>query len=84
MTLRRVPLLAVNLSITLEDFMNDRQEWLQLRRPGLRAAIAGRFRVRQNLLQRLPVNLVFGTSGPLADLSVQDPRHESLPISPCQ
>ena len=59
---------------------DDRQKGIQLRRPRLRASIAGRFRVRQNLLQRLPVNLVLTARSPFTDLTVQHPAADLGPF----
>lgn len=56
----RVQLLAVNLPVTVEDFVNDRQLRVQLRR------------VREDLLERLSVSLVFGTCGVLDEFSSQN------------
>ena len=77
----RVPLLAVDLSITLEDLLDDWQERLQLRGPPLREPVTRWLGVRQDLLQRVPVNVIFLARRPLADLTVQDAAADLNPLS---
>jgi hypothetical protein len=63
----RVLLLRRCLAIVPEDLPNHRQERLQLRlRPLLRLPIARRLVVGQDLLQRVPANLVLRDRSPLA------------------
>jgi len=63
----------------LKNFVNDGQIRVQLRLPGLGPPVAGRFGVRQNLLERVPVNVVFGTRGAFTDLFGQ---HSAANFSP--
>jgi hypothetical protein len=78
--LRCVALLAVNLPIRLQNLIDDRQKRLQLRRPRLRPPIPRRLGVSQDLFQRFPVDAVFGTSCPLADLAVGHPAANLNPF----
>ncbi len=77
--LRRVPLLAVDLPVALEDLLDDRQEPVELRLPLLRQPVARRLHVRQDLRQRVPVDPVLGTGRPLADLAPEDPAANLAP-----
>jgi len=65
-------LFAMNLSIVLENFFDDRQEWIQLRFAGFAASITGRFEVSQNLRECLPVNPVFLARGSFADFAAKN------------
>ena len=93
----RVTLLAVNLRIALENFLNDRHKRIHDRRTWFRLLIARRLRMAEYFLQRLPVDFIFPTGRSLAqfpgqnapayfhpDLHVgEHPRHLSPPnVSP--
>ena len=93
---RRMPLLPVDFPITLQNLVKATEEAeqcagespravakakrFQLRSPRLSPAITWRFRIRQNLLQCLPVNLLFRTSRPLTDLVVQNSTTDLSPF----
>jgi len=68
---RRVPPLAMHLTIALQNLVNNRQELVQLRPPQFRQSIPRWLRMIQHLLQRLPTNVVLPTCRTLADLAVQ-------------
>ena len=77
--LGRVPLLARCLLICLQNLLDDRQKRLDLRpgpRPSL--AISWRLLMRQNLLQRLPVQSVLLAGRTLAQL-----LRQNLPANFC-
>ena len=73
-------LLPVDMPVTLQNLMDDRQERLQFRTARLRQPITRRLTVSQNLLQRVPVNAVLGTRSPLAQFPVQDATANLNPL----
>ena len=79
-TLAGVTLFPMNLPVTLQDLVNDRQERFQLRWPRPTPPIARRFRVRENLLERIPMNPRLGARSTLADLVAQDPATDLSPF----
>ena len=70
--LSRVTLLAMHLPVTVEHLVNERQKRFQLRGTLLRQPVTWRLAVRQDLLQRVPVNVVLDTRLPLAQLATRN------------
>jgi hypothetical protein len=79
-SLRRVTLLQMNIPVTLQDLLNHRQEQIQLRWPRLRQPILRWLAVSQNLGQRVPVNAILGTRGPLTQFAVQNATANLNPL----
>lgn len=79
----RMSLFAMSVPVTLQNLMNDKQGRLQFGRSGLTQSVSRRFRVGQNFLQRIPVNIVSGTSTASTDFSVQDVLTDLSPKTPC-
>jgi UDP-N-acetylmuramyl pentapeptide phosphotransferase/UDP-N-acetylglucosamine-1-phosphate transferase len=70
--LRRMPLLPRSLLVGFEDLMNDRQHRRQdPPRSNLALPIPRRLRMRQDLLQRVPAQLVLQAGGTLAQAVYQ-------------
>jgi len=79
--LGRMPLLSMNLLVALEDLVDDRQELADLRlRSRLLLLVLRRLRVRQNPLERIPVDLVLPAYRPLARLVRQHLTSDLYPF----
>ena len=74
---------ASDRPVSRMSLMNDKQGRLQFGRSGLTQSVSWRFRVGQNFLQRIPVNIVSGTSTASTDFSVQDVLTDLSPKTPC-
>ena len=78
--LDRVALFGRRLLVLLENFMNDRQEPIELRLgPRLTLPVAGRLGVVEDFLQGFPVQVIFLTDRPLAFLLGQ---HQATDFGP--
>ncbi len=78
--LDRMALFGRGLFVLLEDFLNERQEPIQLGLgPRLTLPIAGRLGVAEDFFQGLPVQVVFLTDRPLAFLLGQ---HQATDFGP--
>ena len=76
-----VPLLPRGLLVVLEDLVDDGQERLELG-PGSwgRAAVSGRLGVVEDLLERVPVDVVLAAGGALAQAVDEDATADLGPV----
>ena len=76
-----VPLLPRGFLVVLEDLVDDGEERLELRfRAGGSAAIAGRLRVLEDLLEGVPVDVVLAAGGALAQAVDEDATADLGPV----
>jgi hypothetical protein len=75
-----MPLFTVNFLVRLQDLLVNRQEGINLGTTRLTQTVTWRFRVRQNLLQRLPVNIVLSARAAFTDLTDQNTTADFHPL----